>query len=142
MKKTASVLARLLLFLFIGSGAINLKAQVLNDSITVRVPFAFTAGTQTIGPGNYKFSLVSGEFLLSMVDVRTGHSQMLNVKPRRQSSWEERGQIVFRSLESRRVLSEVHFPNTDTFVELDRPLRAWNSHTGRSAPAMAEAANH
>jgi hypothetical protein len=110
-----------IVLVFFGPLAANLQAQ--SDAITVRVPFPFTVGAQTIAAGAYQFSLVSSglgsdEFLLSMLNIKTGDAEMFAVHPEQQPAFEQQGHLNFRNSANGKVLTEVHFPGTDTFSEL------------------------
>lgn len=119
MRKFTSLVVTSLVTLLIGSAtlATNLQAQS-DDAITVRVPFSFTVGTQSIAPGTYRFSLLSSQFLLSVVNVKTGDMEMFDVRPERQRAVDQHGRLVFRNTEGCSVLNEVHFPDTSQFSEV------------------------
>lgn len=72
MKQISSLIVKSLVSILIGSGtlAINLQAQSAL-AMTVGVPFPFTVGTQRMASGAYEFSLVSSEFLVSVLNVKT-----------------------------------------------------------------------
>ena len=138
MTKFTSLVVTSLATLLIGSAtlAINLQAQS-DDAITVRVPFSFTVGTQSIAPGTYRFSLLSSQFLLSAVNVKTGDMEMFDVRPEQQRAVDQHGRLVFRNTEGSSVLNEVHFPGTGLFSEViqrrdDRRLEAKTSSTDSS----------
>ncbi len=134
MKLFTPLFRKLLFALLIACGAFATNVQAQNDAITVSVPFPFTVGSQSIGPGTYEFSLVSGQFVLSVADMKTGHMTMFNVLPKRQGSVEERGRLTFGNVQGRRILNEVHFPGTDTFSELTQ-RRAKRTEPTRSSTA-------
>lgn len=124
MKRTSLLVIKSLITILIGSGtlAANLHAQS-DIAITVSVSFPFTLGEQSIAPGTYQFSLASNrlepnQFLLSVLNVKTGHMEMFPVHPERQRTFEQRGRLIFRNSAGRSVLAEVHFPGTDTFSEV------------------------
>lgn len=123
MKRITSLIVQSLIAILIGAGALAGNLQAQSDSgMIVSIPFPFTVGTQTIAPGTYKFSLVSGQFLLSVLNVKTGSQEMFRVHPEQQSALEPHGHLIFRNSEDRSVLNEVHFPSTDTFSEIiERP---------------------
>ena len=138
MTKFTSLVAASLVTLLIGSTtlAINLQAQS-DDAITVRVPFSFTVGTQSIAPGTYRFSLVSSQFLLSVVNIKTGDMEMFDVRPEQQRAVDQHGRLVFRNTEGSSVLNEIHFPGAGLFSEViqrrdDRRVEAKRSSTDNS----------
>jgi hypothetical protein len=119
MTKFTSLVVTSLVTLLIGSAtlATNLQAQS-DDAITVRVPFSFTVGMQSIAPGTYQFSLLSSQFLLSVVNVKTGDMEMFDVRPEQQRAVDQHGRLVFRNTEGCSVLNQVHFPGTSQFSEV------------------------
>ena len=138
MKHTPSSVVRSLVILLIGCGtlAASLQAQ-FDSSVTVRVPFPFTVGTQTIPAGTYQFSLLSSQFLLSVLNVKTGEQEMFSVHPERQRAIAPQGRIVFHNSEGSSVLSQIYFPGSYTFSEINqrhdaRRLEAKKSSTDTS----------
>jgi hypothetical protein len=119
MTRFTSLIVKSLVTLLIGSAmlATNLQAQS-DDAITVRVPFSFTVGTQSIAPGTYQFSLLSSQFLLSVVNVKTGDGKMFSVHPEQERVVDQHGLLVFRNTEGSSVLNEIHFPGTKMFSEV------------------------
>lgn len=130
MARFTSLFAKSLFALLIVSGPFATHMQAQNDAVTVSVPFRFTMGTHSIAPGTYQFSLVSSQFLLSVTDVKTGRAEIFEVRPARQGSIEERGRLTFRNSAGHNILSQIHFPDTDTFSEV----------IGRSPAARTESA--
>jgi hypothetical protein len=119
MTKFTSLVVTSLVSLLIGSAtlATNLQAQS-DDAITIRIPFPFTLGTQSIAPGTYQFSLLSSRFVLCVVNVKTGAREMFDVRPEQQRAVDQHGRLVFRNTEGSSVLNEVHFPGTRLFSEV------------------------
>lgn len=142
MTRFTSLFAKSLALLIVaGSFAANLQAQ--NDAITVSVPFRFTMGTHNIAPGTYQFSLVSSQFLLSVTDVKTGRVEIFDVRPERQDSVEERGRLTFRNSAGHNILSQIHFPDTDTFSAVLGRRPAGRTEAARaSAGAPVHASQH
>jgi hypothetical protein len=119
MTKFTSLVVTSLVTLLIDSATLapNLQAQG-DDAITLRVPFSFTVGTQSIAPGTYQFSLLSSQFLLTVVNVKTGDTEIFTVRPERQRAPDQHGRLVFRNSEGSSVLNEVHFPGAGLFSEV------------------------
>jgi hypothetical protein len=119
MTKFTSLVVTSLVTLLIDSATLapNLQAQG-DDAITLRVPFSFTVGTESIAPGTYQFSLLSSQFLLSVVNVKTGDTEIFTVRPERQRVPDQHGRLVFRNSEGSSVLNEVHFPGAGLFSEV------------------------
>lgn len=121
MKRITSLVIKSLITILIGGGfATTLQAQS-ERAVTVRIPFQFTVGTQSIAPGTYKVSMASSPFEIAIVDVRNGHRKLFSVLPEQGRTPEPLGRLVFEKREGGRVLSEVHFPGTDTFIEVIQP---------------------
>src|SRR5579863_6769248 len=76
MNRFIASFAKLLLAILIAGGTLATDLHAQSDEITVNVPFAFIVGTHTISPGTYRFSLMSSEFLLSVVNTKTGDKQI------------------------------------------------------------------
>ena len=118
MKRIKSLVVKSLVMILIG-GAFAIRLQAQSDlAVTVSIPFPFTVGNQTIAPGTYRFGLQSSPFLLSVIDVKTGDTEMFSVHPEQQTTYEQRGLLVFRKEEGSRILSEVHLPGTEVFSEV------------------------
>jgi hypothetical protein len=119
MNRITSLVAKSLIIILMSSGSLAIDLQAQSDlPMTVSIPFAFTIGTQRIAPGTYQFSLVSGQFLLSVRNVKTVREEMYRVRPEHQRALESPGRLLFRKSEGSNVLSEVHFPDTTTFSEV------------------------
>jgi hypothetical protein len=138
MKRILSLIAKSLAIILIGSGALATNLQAQSDvAVTASVPFPFTVGTHNMAPGTYEFSLDSSQFLVSVVNVKTGHREMFPVRPGQQLAVEQRGRLKFRNSKARSALSEIHFPGTDRFSEVDQrhgigTIEAKNSSTDSS----------
>lgn len=117
-----TLVARSLAALLIASGSLVMNGQTIGDAIKVDVPFAFTVGTQSMAPGTYLFSVDSGPFLLSVVNIKTGAVRMFTVHPERDKTIEDTGHLIFDKFADRHVLNEIHFRGSDEWSELT-PLR-------------------
>lgn len=122
MKRIASIAYQSLLALLIGGVATTTLEAQYDPAITVRIPFAFTAGGQNMEPGVYVVEQFAGSYLLSFVDVKTGQRRLLAMNPGRQLTGEAHGQLIFLDCGGRSVLSEVHIPGSDMSSKL-RDLR-------------------
>jgi hypothetical protein len=135
MKRITLLVVQLLVIVLIGSGALANNLQAQSDrAITVRVPFAFILGTQSLAPGTYRFSQNSGPFLLSVINVKTGNQELFEVRPERQSALEAHGHIIFHNSEASSVLDEVHFPGIDTFSKVTQRRGAGRIEAKKSSP--------
>ncbi|MGH9586102.1 MAG: hypothetical protein ACRD3F_04075 [Acidobacteriaceae bacterium] len=124
MTRFRSLVIQSLATVLIGSAALATNLQAQSDVITVSVPFRFAVGTTTIAPGTYQFSLPSSQFVLSVVNVKTGATKIFPVRPERQRGIEQRSRLVFRNAEGSNVLNEIHFPGTRVFSEVIQRRKA------------------
>lgn len=106
----------------IGPVARTLQAQS-NLAITATIPFPFLVGTRSITSGSYQFSLIGDSFLLSVLNLKTGHQEFFPVHPGGQQAFEPDGCLTFQKFESSSVLTDVHFYGTDTVTEVNGPHR-------------------
>jgi hypothetical protein len=121
MKRISSLIAKSLVSILIGTGSLASNLQAQSDLVvTANIPFPFTVGTHTMAAGTYEFSLVSSQFLVSVLNVKTGHQEMFPAYPKQQLAPEERGRVKFQNSDAYRVLSEIHFPGTDRFIEVSQ----------------------
>jgi hypothetical protein len=120
MKRIPSHFMRSLAIFLIASGplAVHLKAQS-DHSITASIPFPFTAGTQTMAPGTYRFEQM-GAYEVSILNVKTGVKQIFSVHPGSQRTLAQHERVIFRIRAKRSFLSEVDFSGTGMLVNLSR----------------------
>lgn len=135
MKRISSLVAKSLMSILIGCGTLAINLQAQSDlAMTASIPFPFTVATHSMAPGTYEFSLVSSQFLVSVLNVKTGHQEMFRVRPVQELAVEQRGGLRFRNSEDRSVLSEIHFPGTDRFSEVNQRHGIGSAKT-KSSPA-------
>jgi hypothetical protein len=104
----------------IGSGTLAVQLKAQNDhSITVSIPFPFTAGTQTIAPGTYRFEQM-GPYAVSILNVKTGVKQIFPVHPGSPRTLAQHERVTFRVIAKRSFLSEVDFSGTGMLVNFSR----------------------
>jgi hypothetical protein len=120
MKQIPSHFIRSLAIFLIGSGtlAVQLKAQS-DHSITASIPFAFTAGTQIMAPGTYRFERM-GAYEVSILNVKTGMKEIFPVHPGSQRTLAQHERVIFRILAKRSFLSEVDFSGSEMLVNFSR----------------------
>ena len=119
--KHLSLLTKSLLGILLAGGALTTNLQAQSDlAVTVSIPFPFTVDGHSMAAGTYQFSLVSSPFLVSVLNVKTGLKEMFPVRPKQQLTPEESGRVKFHDANSHPMLSEIHFPGTDRFIELDQ----------------------
>jgi hypothetical protein len=120
MKRIPSHFVRLLVIFLIGSGTLAVQLRAQNDhSITASIPFPFTAGTQTMAPGIYRFEQ-TGPYAVSILNVKTGVKQIFPVHPGSPRTLAQHERVIFRILAKRSFLSEVDFSGTEMLVNFSR----------------------
>lgn len=119
MTRITSLILKSLVTILIAGGALapNLHAQSA-DAISLRIPFPFTVGAETLAPGTYQFHLLSTHFVLAMQNVKTGVMEVFEVRPEAQRTVDEDARLVFRNSEGASVLNEVHFPGAHSFSQV------------------------
>ena len=111
-----------------GPAALTLQGQS-NLEMKATIPFSFIVGTRSITPGSYQFSLMGSPFLLSVLNVKTGHQELFPVHPGSQEVFESTGCLTFQKSDNASVLTEVHFPGTDTLTRVNGPHGVQGSQT-------------
>jgi hypothetical protein len=130
----------LIAMVFTGPVALKLKAQS-NLEITASIRFPFVAGTRSIAPGTYQFSLIGSPFLLSVLNVKTGHQELFTVHPGSQQGFEPNGCLTFQTINSSSVLTDVHFPGSEALILVNGPHDAMGSQSrlcSKSEPLSEE----
>jgi hypothetical protein len=119
MTRFTSLITRSLVTLLMAGGALATSLHAQSDeAITVRVPFPFTLGTQSMAAGTYQFSLPTSHFTLAVLNVKTRDMEMFNVHPEQESAIAQEGRLVFRNTDDGSDLNEIHFPGTGMFSEV------------------------
>src|ERR1700741_2235330 len=137
MTRFTSHLPKSMFALLIACGTLATNLQAQNDSVTATVPFPFTVGTQCNAPGTYRFSLMSSQYVLTVLNVNTGDKRIFDVHPEHQPTSEERGLLMFRNSEGPKTLNEIHFPGSDAFSALAEPRHAGRTETSSSAKSKS-----
>jgi hypothetical protein len=99
-----------------------LSAQDVQGEIFT-VPFTFTAEGHEIEPGTYEIRRDFSQFLMSIVNVKTGEKQLFSVRPETRAAIPEKGLLVFRGCGNRKTLSEFHVRGANLFSAAVEPGR-------------------
>jgi hypothetical protein len=93
-------------------------AQAQQGSITVQIPFDFSANNQRLAAGTYQIKLASDRFLL-LSNPTTGESQFLMVSPVWGDLIQSPGRLVFHTYDGRHhYLFQVRIPGRSGYSEL------------------------
>jgi len=130
MKRIRSLVVKSLIAAVVVTGPAALTLQAQSDlEMKATIPFTFIVGTRSITPGSYQFSLMGSPFLLSVLNVKTGHQELFPVHPGSQQAFESNGCLTFQKSNSSSVLTEIHFPSADTLTQVNGPHGVPGSQT-------------
>ena len=129
-------LSNLILILSLATGLLCAHAAASAQStVSVTIPFAFSANRQYVPAGTYKLELLSDRFL-SLRNVATNHTQVLMVRPEAGQVIETRGRLVFQQDGSRKYLAQVWMAGTSLHSEMAvQHKRESESAKSRGTPA-------
>lgn len=131
MKLMSSILVRSLIVVLTGGIAATIAQNMAAaQTITVTVPFAFSAGSQDFPAGTYRLSMQS-EWLLSVRNLKTGGENIFPVHPEQEDRSEQRGCLRFRSFGGRSYLAGVYVPGTNRYGELNNGIHAASTAEAR-----------
>ncbi len=104
--------------LIAGPFAATRIAYAQQGSITVHVPFEFSANNQRMSAGTYQMKLASDRFLL-LSNTATGESQFLMVSPVSGDTIQSPGVLVFHTYDGKgHYLFQVRMPGRSGYSEL------------------------
>ena len=105
---------------FGGPVASTLQAQS-NLQIRASISFPFIFGTRSIAPGSYQFTLMEDQFLLSVLNVKTGRQELFSVHPGGQQILESNGCLMFQKSDDFGVLTDLQFPGAGALIHVNGP---------------------
>lgn len=85
------------------------------------IPFAFSANHHYVPAGTYNVWLVDAGHKLKLVNVQTGTTAFVLVRPDQASQAADQGYLVFWSKDGNRYLEEVRMPNSMMLGKLPLP---------------------
>lgn len=114
----------LTMFLVAGSFALAPKLQSQEGSnITVRVPFAFSAGDQRLDAGEYQIRALN-PFVLLVSNVTTHQSRLLPVSSMGLRDIQRNGRLIFHRYKGNEYfLSQIWMPGRSEFSQLSPTQR-------------------
>jgi len=120
MNRRAATLTNLFLSLALITGlvctAISASAQT---TMSVTIPFGFSANHQSVPAGFYKVQLLSNSRFLSLRNIKTNKTQVVMVSPESEKIVETRSRLVFQRHDGGLFLKQVWIAGTDMHSELD-----------------------
>ena len=108
MFRISSILTCAALALSLGA-ALSGPAAAQAQSVTVNIPFDFSANDQKVPAGKYRISLVSPRYL-SFLNTKTTKDAYLMVLPASTQNGKDQGRLIFRRYGSSNYLYQVWMP--------------------------------
>ena len=132
MKRINSIIVGSLFAILILGSPFAAKLHAQDDlGVVFSVPFTFSVDGHNIAAGNYKLSLVSSQFMMSIRNLKTGDLQIFSVHPEQERAIESRGHLVFSGCGDHRYLAEFHVPGTNIYSMTITPGRVKNAEAKR-----------
>jgi hypothetical protein len=120
-----SKLGRLVLSVSLVASCLTLtpKMHAQHDTVTVQIPWAFSANNQQFEPGRYQISVLNS-FLLQVSNVKTHQSSYLMVSPSGLRETSSQGRLIFHTYNSgdKHYLNQIWMPGRSEFSQL-RPTQ-------------------
>lgn len=128
MKHINSIIARSLFAILIMGSPFATRLHAQDDlGVVFSVPFAFSVDGHNIAAGNYQLNLDSGQYLMSIRNLKTGDLEIFSVHPEQERAIESLGRLVFNGCGSHRYLTEFHIPGTNLYSSMMTPGRVKNA---------------
>ncbi len=116
------------------SGPVAAQAQ----SVTVNVPFDFSANDQNVPAGTYRISLQAPRYL-SFVDTQSTKKQYLMlVQPTGEQNGQDGGRLIFRRYGDSNYLYQVWMPSQGEGRQFVRSRAEQDTLRGLKAPSLAQ----
>jgi hypothetical protein len=137
MFRISSILTGAALTLSLGA-ALSGAAVAHAQSVTVRIPFNFSANDQKVPAGTYRISLQAPRYL-SFVDTRSTKKQYLMlVEPTGEQNGQDVGRLTFRRYGDSNYLYQVWMPGRGEGRQFIRSRAEKETLRGLKAPALTQ----
>ena len=137
MFRISSILTCAALALSVGA-ALTGPAAAQTQSVTVNVPFDFSANDQKVPAGTYRISLQAPRYL-SFVDTQSTKTQYLMlVQPTGEQNSKDRGRLIFRRYGDSNYLYQVWMPGQGQGRQFARSRTEQDTLRGLKAPSLAQ----
>ena len=108
------------------------------QSVTVNVPFDFSANDQNVPAGTYRISLQAPRYL-SFVDTQSTKKQYLMlVQPTGEQNGQDGGRLIFRRYGDSNYLYQVWMPSQGEGRQFVRSRAEQDTLRGLKAPSLAQ----
>jgi hypothetical protein len=137
MFRISSILTCAALTLSLGA-ALSGAAAAQDQSVTVSIPFDFSANDQKVPAGTYRISLQEPRYL-SFVDTRSTKKQYLMlVEPTGEQNSQDGGRLTFRRYGDSSYLYQVWMPGQGEGRQFVRSRAEQDTLRGLKAPSLAQ----
>jgi len=137
MFRISSILTCAALALSLGA-ALSGPAAAQAQSVTVNVPFDFSANDQNVPAGTYRISLQAPRYL-SFVDTQSTKKQYLMlVQPTGEQNGQDGGRLIFRRYGDSNYLYQVWMPSQGEGRQFVRSRAEQDTLRGLKAPSLAQ----
>ncbi len=137
MFRISSIFTCAALALSLGA-ALSGPAAAQAQSVTVNVPFDFSANDQNVPAGTYRISLQAPRYL-SFVDTQSTKKQYLMlVQPTGEQNGQDGGRLIFRRYGDSNYLYQVWMPSQGEGRQFVRSRAEQDTLRGLKAPSLAQ----
>jgi hypothetical protein len=137
MFRTSSILSCAALTFSLGaamSGPTTAQAQ----SVTVRIPFNFSANDQKVPGGTYRISLQAPRYLSFVNTQSTKKQYLMLVQPTGEQNSQDGGRLTFRRYGDSNYLYQVWMPGQGEGRQFVRSRAEQDTLRGMKAPALTQ----
>jgi hypothetical protein len=143
MFRTSFILTCAALAVSISAAVSGPVARAQEQSVTVNIPFSFSANDQKLPAGTYRVSLLSSRYLLfvntkSVGDTKPIGDVYLMVLPASSQNGKDHGRLIFRRYGSSNYLYQVWMSGQSEGREFVRSRDEQETLRDTNAPAMAQ----
>jgi len=137
MFRISSILTCAALALSVGA-ALPGPAAAQDQSVTVNIPFDFSANDQNVPAGRYRISLQAPRYL-SLFDTQSNRKQYLMlVQPTGEQNSKDRGRMIFRRYGDSNYLYQVWMPGQGACLQFVRSRAEQETLRGLKSSSLAQ----
>jgi hypothetical protein len=137
MFRISSILTCAALTLSLGS-ALSGPAAAQAQSVTVTIPFAFSANDQNVPAGKYRISLQAPWYLFLVDTQSTKKQYLMVVEPTWEQNSQEGGRLIFRRYGDSNYLYQVWMPGQGAGRQFVRSRAEQERLRGLKSPSLAQ----
>ncbi len=137
MFRTSSILTCAALTLSLG-GAMSGPTAAHAQSVTVRIPFNFSANDQKVPAGTYRISLQAPRYLSFVNTQSTRKQYLMLVQPTGEQNSQDGGRLTFRRYGDSNYLYQVWMPGQGEGRQFVRSRAEQDTLRGLKAPALTQ----